>query len=111
MAYDVELADRIRELLADEPDLSERKMFGGLAFLIGGHMTVVASGQGGLMARTDPEGAAALVATGPAETVVMQGREMRGWLRLASSDVATDDDLESWVERALDYTSTLPPKA
>lgn len=110
VAYDTALAERIREALASEPEATERRMFGGLAFLVGGHMTVVASSRGGLMLRADPTTTATLVDTTPAVYAEMRGRTMNGWLRLAASDVDTDDELERWVERALSYTSTLPPK-
>ena len=110
MAYDTALAERIREALASNPEVAERKMFGGLAFLVGGHMTVVASGQGGLMLRADPTTTATLVDTTPAVHAEMRGRTMNGWLRLDASDVDTDGELERWIDRALSYTTTLPPK-
>jgi hypothetical protein len=110
MAYDEELAERIRKLLGDRPDLTEKKMFGGLAFLIGGNMAVAASGQGGLMARVDPDQSADLVATTPAEMMEMRGRQMPGWLRLSSGDVASDSTLAEWVERGAAYAGSLPPK-
>ena len=110
MAYDEELAERIRALLADEPGLEEKKMFGGLAFLIGGNMAIAASGQGGLLVRVDPEKSDELVSATEAETMVMRGREMRGWLRVASEHVGTKEQLAEWVERGTSYARSLPPK-
>jgi TfoX N-terminal domain len=110
MAYDQQLAERIRELVAGEPGLSEMKMFGGIAFLIGGNMTVAASGQGGLMVRVDPEQSDDLVATTAAEVMVMRGRPMPGWLRVATGDVAAPAELARWVERGTGYARSLPAK-
>ena len=110
MAYDEKLAGRIRTVLGDRPDLTEKQMFGGLAFLVGGNMAVAASGKGGLMARVDPEESAELVATTPAELMKMRGRRMPGWLRLGSGDVADDAVLREWVERGAAYAGSLPPK-
>jgi TfoX/Sxy family transcriptional regulator of competence genes len=110
MAYDEELAGRIRALLADEPDLTEKKMFGGLAFLIGGNMAVAASGQGGLLVRVDPARSDTLVASTNARPMEMRGREMAGWLRLDSQDVGTKRELSKWVERGASYARSLPPK-
>ena len=110
MAYDEELAGRIRELVAGEPALTEKKMFGGLAFLIGGNMAVAASGQGGLLVRVDREESETLVATSGARLLKMRGREMPGWLRLDSDQVATSDELSSWVERSVSYARSLPAK-
>ena len=110
MAYDEELADRIRELVAGVPSLTEKKMFGGLAFLVGGNMAVAASGQGGLLVRVDPDESDALVETTPARQFEMRGRSMRGWLRVGAADVATNDQLEPWVDRGVSYASSLPPK-
>jgi TfoX/Sxy family transcriptional regulator of competence genes len=110
MAYDEELADRVRALVASEPGLTEKKMFGGLAFLLGGNMAVGASGQGGLLVRVDPATSADLVATTPAEPMVMQGREMAGWLRVTSDAVSTERELSAWVSRGVAYAKRLPPK-
>jgi hypothetical protein len=110
MAYDHELADRIRTLAAGAPSLTEQQMFGGLAFLVGGNMAVAASGQGGLLVRVEPDETETLVATSPAEPFVMRGRAMPGWLRVAADDVATDEELSAWVERGLAYAGSLPPK-
>ena len=110
MAYDEELAARIRALVAGEPSLTEKKMFGGLAFLVGGNMAVAASGQGGLMVRVDPADSEMLVRTTAAEVMVMRGRPMAGWLRLASGAVAERDDLAGWVARGVAFARSLPAK-
>jgi TfoX/Sxy family transcriptional regulator of competence genes len=110
VAYDEELALRIRERVAGEPGLTEKKMFGGLAFLVGGNMAVAASGQGGLLLRVDPAESDALVGDSPARVAVMRGREMPGWLRLDSKDVATTEDLSAWVERSVSFARSLPAK-
>jgi hypothetical protein len=85
MAYDAELADRIRFMIAAEPGVTEKKMFGGLAFLIGGNMAISASGQGGALVRVDPAESDALCQTTTATMAVMGGREMLGWLRISST--------------------------
>lgn len=110
MAYDEELADRIRGLLDGEPDLAEKKMFGGIAFLVGGNMAVGASGQGGLMVRADPEESEKLVATTKAYPMEMRGRPIRGWLRVDSSDVRTKPQLTKWVRIGTAYARSLPKK-
>jgi TfoX/Sxy family transcriptional regulator of competence genes len=110
MAYDEQLAARIRMLVGDRPDLTEKKMFGGLAFLIGGNMAIAASGQGGVLVRVDPEESDALVATTPAEPMEMRGRSMAGWLRVDTAAVAADTALAEWVERGVGYAGSLPPK-
>jgi TfoX/Sxy family transcriptional regulator of competence genes len=110
MAYDEELASRLRTLLGDRSGLTEKKMFGGLAFLIGGNMAVAASGQGGILVRVDPEESEELVATTPAEPMEMRGRSMAGWLRVDSADVRDDAALGVWVERGAGYATSLPPK-
>ena len=110
MAYDEELAERLRALLGDRPGLTEKKMFGGLAFLVGGNMAIAASGQGGILVRVDPDESAELVASTPAEPMEMRGRQMAGWLRVAASEVAEDDELAVWVERGSAYAASLPPK-
>jgi TfoX/Sxy family transcriptional regulator of competence genes len=110
VAYDEDLANRIRELVASEGDVTEKKMFGGLAFLIGGNMSVAASGQGGLMVRVDPEETDALVAKPHARPFEMRGREMRGWLRVDDEGVRTKRQLEPWVRRGVAYARSLPPK-
>ena len=110
MAYDEDLADRLRDLLEGEPDLTEQKMFGGLAFLIGGNMSVAASGQGGLLVRVDPARSDALLATTNAHLMEMRGRRMQGWLRVASDDVRTKRQLATWVKLGTTYARSLPPK-
>lgn len=110
MAYDEELADRIRELLAGDPDVTEQKMFGGLAFLIGGNMAVAASGQGGLLVRVDPSQSDTLVATANAHVMEMRGRQMQGWLRVDAENVRTKRELAKWVERGTKYARSLPAK-
>ena len=110
MAYDEELAARIRELMADEAQLTEKKMFGGLAFLVGGNMAVAASGQGGLLVRVDPAESDALVASTNASPMEMRGRSMAGWLRVPSEDVRTKRELSRWVGRGTNYARSLPPK-
>ncbi|MEU4342934.1 TfoX/Sxy family protein [Nocardia sp. NPDC023852] len=109
MAYDEELAERIRELIVPGPECTEQKMFGGLAFLIGGNMAVAASGKGGLMVRVDPDEGERLVGDS-VEPMVMGGREMVGWLRVAPEAADDDEVLREWVERGVAYARTLPPK-
>ena len=109
MAYDEQLAARIRDLVADETGLTEKKMFGGLAFLVEGNMAVAASGQGGLLVRIDPAESAELVETTPATEMEMRGRSMAGWLRLDSADVE-DEELSAWVDRGVSFARSLPPK-
>ena len=110
MAYDEALADRIRELLVDDADMTEKKMFGGLAFLVGGNLAVSASGQGGLMVRVDPAQSDALVTKSNARPMEMRGRAMRGWLRVDTDDVRTKRQLEKWVKLGVTYARSLPPK-
>src|SRR4051794_506479 len=110
MAYDEDLAERIRALVAEEPDLAEQRMFGGLAFLIGGNMAVAASGQGGLMVRVDPGETDALLEQPHAKPFEMRGREMQGWLRVEPEGVQTGGELAPWVARGVAYARSLPPK-
>src|SRR5579875_2258562 len=110
MAYDEDLAHRVRELLAAEDDLTERSMFGGLAFLIHGNMSVSVSGQGGLLLRVAPEQTDVLAGKPHASPFVMRGREMTGWLRVEPEGVRTRAQLERWVRRGVDYARTLAPK-
>ena len=110
VAYDEDLADRIRELLPDDAAVSEKRMFGGLAFLVGGNMAVAASGQGGVMVRVDPTQSDSLVATSNARLVEMRGRPMQGWLRVDTQDVRTRRQLAKWVKVGVSYASSLPPK-
>jgi TfoX/Sxy family transcriptional regulator of competence genes len=110
VAYDEDLANRIRELMAAEAGVTEQKMFGGLAFLIGGNMSVAASGQGGLMVRVDPGETDALLAKPDAQPFEMRGRQMRGWLRVDGDGVRTKRQLEPWVRRGVAYARSLPAK-
>ena len=110
MAYDEDLAERIRELLDDEGGVIEKKMFGGLAFLIGGRMAVAASGQGGVLVRVDPAQSDALVATTNARPMEMRGRPMQGWLQLDAGGVRTKRQLARWVKLGASRARSLPPK-
>ena len=110
MGYDEELAERVRALVADVPAVEEKKMFGGLGFIVAGNMAVGASGQGGLLVRVDPAESDALVGSTAAYPMEMRGRTMAGWLRVDSADVAADDELSRWVERGVAYARSLPPK-
>jgi TfoX/Sxy family transcriptional regulator of competence genes len=111
MAYDEELAGRIRQLIGSDPELTEKKMFGGLAFLIRGNMAIAASSEGGAMVRVDPARSDVLVATTKATPMHMRGRDMPGWLRVSADDLRTDDQLAPWVEIGTGYARSLPPKA
>ena len=110
MAYDEDLAGRIRELLGGEVEPTEKKMFGGLAFLIGGNMAVAASGQGGVLVRVDPARSESLVATTNARLMEMRGRQMAGWLRVDADDVRTNRQLAKWVDLGSTYARSLPGK-
>jgi TfoX/Sxy family transcriptional regulator of competence genes len=110
VAYDEELADRIRELVAVEPDLTEKRMFGGLAFLVGGNMAVAASGQGGVLVRVDPAQSDALVATTKARVAIMRDRPMPGWLRIDEEHLGTKRQLAKWVDLGIAYARSLPAK-
>src|ERR1051326_5468021 len=103
MADDEGLAARVREPVAGEAALTEKKMFGGLAFLVGGNMAVAASGEGGLLVRVDPAQSDALVEKTSARPMEMRGRSMRGWLRVDADDVRTKRELARWVERGTAY--------
>ncbi len=111
MAYDEELADRIRALLPNDPRVSEQAMFGGLAFLIGGHVALAASGQGGVLVRVDPADSEQLMATTTAVPMEMRGRPMRGWLRVSADQVRTKRQLSKWVDLGVGYASSLPSKS
>lgn len=110
MAYDHDLADRIRELVASEDGVTEQQMFGGLAFLINGNMSVAASGQGGLLVRISPDGADELIDGEHVQTMEMRGRKMRGWLNVDDAAVASDGQLATWVTRGVTYARSLPAK-
>ncbi|MPZ99395.1 MAG: RNA methyltransferase [Dehalococcoidia bacterium] len=109
MSYDEQLAARVRELVSGEPDLSEQRMFGGLAFLVAGNMAVAAIGQGGLMVRVDPEQLDAILAAG-ARAMEMRGREMRGWVVLDGNALRGQHELASWVELGIARARSLPGK-
>ena len=110
MAYDEDLADRIRELIGSEPGVEEKRMFGGLGFMVHGNMSVAASGQGGLLVRVPPDDTEALAEGEHVEPMVMRGREMRGWLRVDTDGVRTNQQLEGWVQRGVAQAKSLPPK-
>jgi TfoX/Sxy family transcriptional regulator of competence genes len=110
MAYDKELADRIRELIDPTPDVAEKKMFGGLAFLIGGNMAVAASGKGGLLVRVDPDESSELLERAHVDTMVMGGRQMHNWLYVTGPAIADDAALDEWVDRGVAYARSLPVK-
>jgi hypothetical protein len=110
MAYDEELGERLRALLQNERGLSEKKIFGGLAFLINGNMAVSASSKGGLLLRVDPSETETLVAQPHAEPFEMRGRDMTGWLRIAPEGVRTDKELRRWAAIGTAYARSLPAK-
>ncbi len=110
MAYDEVIANRIRELLADDPTVTEKKMFGGLAFLVSGRMAVAASSAKGALVRVDPARLDAFVATTAATAMVMQGRPMAGWLAVPASELVTKRDVARWVKIGVTYARSLPPK-
>ena len=110
MAYDEDLANRIRELLAREPDVTEKKMFGGHAFLVGGNMSVAASGQGGLMVRVGPDETDQLLGKPHARPFEMRGRPIDGWIRVDANGLRTKRQLDPWVKRGVAYARSLPSK-
>jgi TfoX/Sxy family transcriptional regulator of competence genes len=110
MAYDVELADRIREVVQAERGVTEKRMFGGLAFLIDGNMAVSASSKGGLLLRIDPADAESLIEEPHVQRFEMRGRQMNGWLRVDTAAVESDPDLRRWVDHGVRYARSLPPK-
>lgn len=110
MAYDEDLANRIRELTGSEPGVEEKRMFGGLAFLLNGNMAVAVSRQGGLMVRVPPDDTEKLLQRTHVRPMVMAGRETRGWLRVAADGVKTKRQLHNWVTRGVDYARSLPSK-
>jgi TfoX/Sxy family transcriptional regulator of competence genes len=111
MAYDEDLASRIRGLIGGEPGLTEQRMFGGLAFLVNGNMSVAASGQGGILLRVDPDESESLIESSSAAAFVMRGRPMRGWLRVDSDDLRDEAELARWVELGVSFARSLPAKA
>jgi TfoX/Sxy family transcriptional regulator of competence genes len=110
MPYDEDLANRIRELIADEPDISERSMFGGLVFLVGGNMSVAAGARGSLVVRVDPEDTDRFLAKPHTQPFVMRGRPMKGRVRVDAEGVRTKRQLERWVKRSVAYARSLPSK-
>ncbi len=110
MVYDQDLAERIRELMGAEESLTEKKMFGGLAFLIGGNMAIAASGEGGVLVRVDPQETDTLVSNSKAQIAVMRGRQMDGWLRVAPEHLRTRPQLAKWVTLGTSYARSLPAK-
>ncbi|MFZ0228031.1 MAG: TfoX/Sxy family protein [Mycobacterium sp.] len=110
MAFDTDLADRVRELLAPLRGVDEKRMFGGLAFLINGNMSVAVSRQGGLMVRVPPNDTAKLLERAHVSPMVMAGREVRGWIRVEANGVKTTRQLTAWVTRGADYARSLRPK-
>lgn len=110
MAYDEDLAERVRELMAMTAGVDEKRMFGGLAFLVHGHMAVCVSGAGGLMVRVPAEDTAALLTRAHVEPMIMAGREIRGWVRVVAAGVTSKRQLQPWVTRGVEYASSLPPK-
>jgi len=111
MAYDEELADRMREALHGVAGLSEKRMFGGLAFLVNGHMAIAASSEGDALVRVDPAASDHLVDTTAATVAIMRGRPMTGWLRVPADELADEDALDAWAARSSAYAASLPPKA
>lgn len=110
VAYDEELANRIRECLPPEPRLTEKRMFGGLAFLINGHLAVSASRQGGVLLRVEPAETEALLSEPHVAPFLTRGRELDGWLRIEAAGLQSDDDLQRWIDRGVSYARSLPPK-
>jgi TfoX/Sxy family transcriptional regulator of competence genes len=110
MAYDEQLAQRIRSLMGNKKGLSEKKMFGGLSFLINGNMSIAASGQGGLLVRIDPSKTNEVLGSSKARLMEMRGKTMPGWLRVDAKDVKSDNELKKWVQISVDYASSLPKK-
>jgi TfoX/Sxy family transcriptional regulator of competence genes len=110
MAYDEDLANRVRTMIAGEPGITEKRMFGGLAMLRNGNMAVSVRGKGGLLVRVDPDQTAKVIAEPGAAVAIMQGREMPGWITVEASAVDKAADLRRWVKRGLAYAATLPPK-
>ncbi|WP_127129935.1 TfoX/Sxy family protein [Georgenia sp. SYP-B2076] len=110
MAYEEDLADRVREIVRDEPGLTEKRMFGGLAFLLNGHLAVGASGQGGLLLRVDPALTESLVDEPHVRRMEMRGRAMDGWLHIDTAAARTEEALRRWVAQGVAYTRSLPPR-
>ena len=107
MAYDEDLAARVRALIGPDPELTETRMFGGLAFLVGGHIAVTASGRGGIMVRIDPGQADALLRCPGVTVVEMRGAPAAGWLRVTPEALVSGDSLATWVDRGVEYARSL----
>lgn len=110
MAYDPDIAERIRDALGAQPNVVEKKMFGGLGFLVDGHMAIAASSDKGALVRADPAHSDRLISTTAARAMVMRGKEMPGWLSVPASELSSQQDVARWVEVALGYVRSLPPK-
>lgn len=110
MAYDEDLADRIREAMSSEAGVTERRMFGGLGFMVDGHMAVAAGSGGSLMVRADPDDAQTWVREPGASHMVMRGRELSGWLLVEPVGLAAAADLQRWIDRSVRFVRGLPPK-
>ena len=110
MAYDEDLADRIRVAIQDEDGVIEKRMFGGLAFLVNGNMAVSASGRGGLLLRVDPEDSETFLAEEHVEPFEMRGSSMHGWLRVDPAGLGSDEDLRRWVDVGVARARALPAK-
>jgi TfoX/Sxy family transcriptional regulator of competence genes len=110
VAYDEGLAGRVRDILGNRPGVTQRRMFGGLAWLVFGNMAVVVRGKGGLLVRIDPADHDAILAEAGTAAMVMRGRQMRGWITVTPQACTTPSDLATWVQRGLTYALTLPPK-
>ena len=110
VAFDEDLALRIRELVGGQPGVTEKQMFGGLAFLVDGNMAISASGQGGVLVRVDPDKTVGLAGPAHAQIAVMRGREMPGWLRVDADGVRSRAQLQRWVDEGVAYARSLPRK-
>lgn len=110
MAYDEDLADRIREAMSGMKGVTEKAMFGGLAFMVDGKMAVAAGSKGDILARVDPRDMEELVTSTEAEMATMGNREMRGWVTVDSEHLEADEHLSAWVQRSVAYARTLPGK-
>jgi TfoX/Sxy family transcriptional regulator of competence genes len=110
VAYDDELAERVREVIGAEPGMTEKRMFGGLGFLLYGNLAVSASSQGGLLVRIDPNEAESLTSNPHVRRFEMRGREMAGWLHVEAEALASDDELRRWVDKGVTYAQSLPAK-
>lgn len=110
MAYDLALADEIRTVLDGAPEVTERRMFGGLSFMVNGNLAVAVRGSEGILVRVGPEAAEELERTTTAARAVMGARVMAGWLAIGQDGLGTEEDLAEWVRRGVDHARSLPPK-